>query len=321
MSSAGIVAHRLYRRGIWFAGPVAEDGALGGSEDFFLRAETPELLVAATPTPLPSEGVGQLQRISTANGLVFFHRLTTACVSFDEGLTWTACDNSLSSGGAAFRDVFWNGNKYYYDTVCSEDGITWTAIPNQPANSSVLLARDSDGAICSHQTDGTMWISLDDGATWDSKSFGSFTAPRPATDGERILISSNNGFLYYTDDLFDTVVDVSLGYQFSHSCWYARDTWLVFQYGSGGGVIDATGLRRSETGATWLPPTDAANWVLVIDNVDFDITNTATDRLFRWIVWYPDGDEFQAYTTFDAGETWSFLGTFYGPCLGLACLT
>lgn len=153
--------------GGWFAGPVAENGAAGGVETFYVRAETAEALPLATPTPFPAEMLGSHTRMSVANGALFFHAATAAAVSTDGGASWTTCNSPLKLD----RDVYWNGNFYYNGTQRSADGITWATTPNLPADTEYVVAKTYQNAIVavvqpSLVTTISLAVSFDDGGNW-----------------------------------------------------------------------------------------------------------------------------------------------------------
>lgn len=192
--------------GPWFFGPVAINGALGGSEAYYKTTSDPTDWSAA-PVALPV-ALGGLSRISVANRAVFFMDVGSGLmtVSTDAGATWDTCTGVTID---ATLDVFWNGNFYYHNTTRSADGITWGAIPSLPANTKVRLARQSDGAVVGWQTSTGYQVTVNDGTSWTLRTgYGTDAPDTAATDGSRITfnISSTQG--RYTDDLFATATAV-----------------------------------------------------------------------------------------------------------------
>lgn len=189
--------------GYWFFGPVAEGGASGGSQLFYLRTQDPtNWSVALRPAPA---GFSSITRITSANGAVFmFGAAGQQAVSFNAGASWTACSGLTHD---ATLDVFWNGNFYYHNTSRSADGITWSAIPSLPSATTIRLARQSDGAIVGWQDfpGYSFQISTDDSVSWTTRSgYGTSGTDTLATDGSRIVFSYAGNVGAYTDDLFAT---------------------------------------------------------------------------------------------------------------------
>lgn len=149
-------------RGYWFAGPIAINGASGGSENYYKVTNDPTDWSGA-PVALPLGRTG-LRRISAVQGKVFMSfTAANGVVSSDYGFSWTACDTSLPN-----QDVYWNGSYYVCGTIMSADGITWTTIPNLSGTPDFTAARPLDSVIvCLYSaTPSRLEYSFDSGANW-----------------------------------------------------------------------------------------------------------------------------------------------------------
>jgi hypothetical protein len=196
--------------GPWFYGPVNQNGIGGGPQNYYLKTLNPKNWAGA-PIVLPN-GMSSIKRISTANGVVFFHGGTVgvmASVSYDGGDNFEVCDNQL----AADADVYWNGTRYYQGNLQSDNGKNWVAITNNPATAvgGTAFARDSDGVIIIADSIGRVHVSVNHGANWTPKTLP-FSAPVSAsmeTNGTRISASMPSGVGFgYTDNLFTSVTNV-----------------------------------------------------------------------------------------------------------------
>lgn len=221
----------------WFFGPVAENGASGGSQLFYLRTQDPtNWSVPLRPTPA---GLSQITRITSANGAIFmFGSVGQQVVSFNAGASWATCSGLTHD---ADLDVFWNGDFYYHNTSRSADGVSWGAIPNLPASTSIRLARQSDGAVIGWEFFTQYHVTVDNGANWTARSgFGTSAPDTMATDGSRIVFNTIGTGPRYSDDLMAT---------FSSS---GANTQYSAYHGGGGFVAKAfpQGLRDINDGAT-----------------------------------------------------------------------
>jgi hypothetical protein len=163
-SSIGIVAHSIFGGSVWFAGPVALNGAAGGSEHYYKRTEDVTDWSGA-PIALPL-GKTALQRIMTAHrGVWMTFTSGNSVVSFDAGDTWDECDVDLQE-----EDVYFNGRVYVCGSRLSTDGIAWTTMPNMPADMrAYTAARQQDNLIvCAYNTGTISYFeyTFDEGATW-----------------------------------------------------------------------------------------------------------------------------------------------------------
>lgn len=283
----------------WFFGPVAENGALGGSEAFYKKTTDPTDWSGA-PIALPN-GMSALGRISQSRGTLFFHPSDAnenAQVSRNGGITFAAADHPLFATGENNYGIYWNGSYHHFRHLRSADGLTWTAIPNLPlaaADIDSYFARDSDGAVILAGVDGNIHTSLNNGATWTTRAdpYSGATFYPFSTDGDRILGGAGGGIgVGYSDDLFATaatfVPDAGV------TCTYANGAWL----GLGGGQ-----LRRSTTGAAF-DDVQAVVTVLVI-NALIDYGQDV------WAFADADGTEAIVYTSDDNGETFVAGDTLY----------
>lgn len=189
--------------GGWIFGPVAENGAAGGPQQFYLQADTLEELPLATPRPAPA-WMSNITRICrTENGAVFMSSggAANGAVSFDGGSTWQECNSPIDQD----TDVTWNGNYYYARLLRSADGITWEAIPNLPAGAQRVIARQYfNNPIVAAQTT-KVHVSLDDGGNWVEYAGYTGLDWYSITPGHLQFKLSHNTFGYYTDDLFKTL--------------------------------------------------------------------------------------------------------------------
>lgn len=285
---------------LWLYGPVNEDGAGGGSTAFYKRTLDPADW-SADPLPLPGTMTG-LDWISVANGLIFFHAPSDAengYVSSDGGYTWTECDHPLYLDTIPQRDVYHNGNFYYYGNVRSVDGETWTAIPNFPAGITTTswLARASDGAFLVSATNTNIYVTLDDGATAFTTRVNPFTGVQQGhmvTNGTRVVGAGGIGY-GYSDDLFATAAIAGTDGP-GGSLMFANGVWVGQRFE----------LMRSTNGATYTQ-------VLAIDTVSAQ-ERRAEFGQGKW-VW---ADQVGAAETLfhlsdDNALTWEPGETVYGP--------
>jgi len=292
--------------GPWFIGPVAQNGALGGSNLFYKRSFDPSDWSSA-PIAGPS-GFSAITRISTANRAVFRQgNIGEMAVSFNGGGSWTACTGFVVNTD---RDVYWNGNFYYHNTKRSADGITWTDIPNLPASSTVRLARQSDGAIVTFTNSFAYHISTDDGATWTTRGGYGNTALQLATDGERIVFTVSDLSGRYTDDLFATS---------------AAPTGSLIQYSAfhgGGGFLAKTfprGIIDLSDGSAQSGP------VLDVSLCGGDASPSICGAGGVWLALEfrasgaPDTCAVRIST--DGGTTWGEAALVYGPVQNIACMS
>lgn len=190
----------------WFAGPVSENGAGGGSTLFYVRADSADGLVSATPEPLPANGSGALLRISSANGAVFFHRATAASVSFDGGVTWHQCNTPLSTT----LDVTWSGAYYYCGLERSADGITWSTVTGLPPGTAYLVAQEYQHELVAVRnpdtSEASISVSLNDGGIWTDRYAFGVSVSHVTPGGREWKMTTNSTVPAYTDDLFETVL-------------------------------------------------------------------------------------------------------------------
>jgi hypothetical protein len=216
----------------WFFGPVAANGSLGGSELFYLRTADPTNWAVSLRAAPPN--LSNISRITSANGAIFmFGNAGEQAVSFNAGATWTACTGLTQENT---RDVFWNGDYYYHDTRRSANGIAWEAIPNLPANTTIRLARQSDGLVVGWQGGIGYQVTTDNGANWTLRS-GSYTNPSTiSTDGVRITFNIGDIVGYYTDDAFATATVMAV-------------SGIVYStYHGGGGFIAKSTITENPIG-------------------------------------------------------------------------
>jgi hypothetical protein len=218
--------------GGWIAGPVAVNGALGGSQQYFQRADTLEDLPFAIPTLAPH---GFSKICKTANGTLFLYSHVQMSVSFDRGATWTLCVNGGVASGDAY-EVTWNGHYYYHKTRRSADGVTWVAMTGLPAGTTEVVGREffnndilavtSPGAPPS-----SLYQSFDDGDNWELKlTYPSWSIGTPVS-GHLIWEwpVDSGARSAFTDDGFDTVQDVA-GANYEYRAFYSdefQDAWLI----------------------------------------------------------------------------------------------
>jgi len=288
--------------GTWLYGPVAQNGAAGGSEAFYLKASTPEGLFSATPIAIPS-GMDSLQRISVAGGAVFFQGNSGSRVSFDNGLTWTATSETLSVS----YPVRWNGAYYWCGLRRSADGIAWEAVPNIGVNAvAILMARDSDGAVAYSSTDRTIYVSMDNAATWTLKrtSIWEVSHGMSATNGSRIWWTEDSTRGLYTDNLFENANNT-----------YGTASQEYTPYYGGGFVITKANSRLIRT------PEDSAVGVIVQDPFLYGARNGQNIAYGGGGLWAAEYSTNNAsaprqraiWVSSDFGETWAPLGfTLYG---------
>lgn len=229
--------------GVWFAAPVAVNGSLGGSENYYVMSSTPQGLSAATPIPFPAELTGSFLRASVANGVVFFHGSTTAAATFDRGDTWEQLNTALPTD----FDVFWNGNYYYCGTQRSADGITWATVLGLPSGTSYVVAKLYQNMIVAVRDPGgssaRVSTSIDDGSSWTDfpATLFSNAAMVYMTPGKleefRFTLSSTNGFR--TLNSFSTVDIEVFGGQKPFYSGEADDVWI--RKGSGNVLYRAIG--------------------------------------------------------------------------------
>lgn len=190
----------------WFAGPVHENGAGGGSTLFYVRADSADGLVSATPEPLPANGSGVLSRISSANGAVFFHRATAASVSFDGGVTWHQCNTPLSTT----LDVTWSGAYYYCGLERSADGITWSTVTGLPPGTEYLVAQEYQHELVAVRSPlnsslARVSVSVNDGELWTERPLFGYIVAYVTPGGREWKMTLNSTAPFYTDDFFSSV--------------------------------------------------------------------------------------------------------------------
>ena len=213
MSSAGVIAHSIFGGSVWFTGPVALNGAAGGSENYYKKTEDLTDWSDA-PIALPL-GKTALQRITSAHTKVWMaFTAGNSVVSSDNGETWTECDVDLPE-----EEIYFNGRVYVCHTLLSTNGVNWTTIPNLSGTPRFTAARQQDNLIVCAYAPGTATYfeyTFDEGVTWTTVLQGGSFADEDVyslTVGNRtgrINYSLNNvapssgisGF--YTDDLFVT---------------------------------------------------------------------------------------------------------------------
>lgn len=285
----------------WFFGPVAQNGAAGGSEAFYLRTSDPtNWAVGLRPLPAP---VTTLRRITSANGAIFFiENSTNQAVSFNGGSSWTACSGMSADDEL---DVFWNGNFYYHSTRRSADGVNWEAIPNLPANTTVRLARQSDGLIVGWQSNTGYQVSTDDGASWTLRTgYGTSQPNTMATNGERISFNISNTQGRYSDNQMAS--STSSGDEVQYSAYCDGVNFVC--------KANAPGVRELGTdaiqGAITLP---------VDTNARSDANIFGAPGAFVAAL-YVTGTpvETTVYVSDDGGITWDNVATLYGGSANIA---
>ena len=298
----GVAKATVPAQGTWFYGPVAENGPSGGSELFYLKADSPGDFASATPVAIPS-GLGNLARFSSANGAVFSHGNLGSYVSFDNGASWTACSETLPTN----YPVYWNGDYYWCGLRRSADGITWEAVPNIGVNAvAILMARDSDGAVAYSSTDRTIYVSMDNAATWTLKrtSIWEVSHGMSATNGSRIWWTEDSTRGLYTDNLFENANNT-----------YGTAFQEYTPYYGGGFVITKANNRLIRT------PEDSDVGVIVQDPFLYgarEAQNIAYGGGGLWAAEYSTNDasspkQREIWVSSDFGETWASLGfTLYG---------
>jgi hypothetical protein len=282
---------------------VAINGASGGSELYYKTTLDPTDWSAA-PIALPA-GIGNLQRITVANSAVFMIGGSGQAVSFNRGASWTACTGLTA---VTDLDVFWNGSHYYHNTQRSSDGITWGAIPNLPSNTTIRLARQSDGAVIGFRTSTSLFqITVDGGTNWTVGTVGPGSNPSTmATDGSRITFNQSGVIGRYSDDLFATGTNSGADTQYSS---YEADGVFMCK-----GL--PTGIRRLGNGSTQgtvavAAPTNA--------NVDPNVFGAESDWIFSSkVAGTPSVNTI--YHSADGGATWGVVATLYGNGGNVACV-
>lgn len=296
----------------WWAGPVDGPGGTSG----YATAESPQGLLTATPTPLPAVGDGALTNLSVANGRVFFHRSNLACVSLDNGVSWTACNDPLTSGFP--EGVFWNGRKYWHGGVCSDDGVTWTPIPDLPATGTVKLARDTDHLVVVQTSDGTSHVTFDDAATWAARPTTFAYTDVMATDGDTITFSSSFNYQHYTGDVFQSVPAANPTNGFVFGNFYSNGAWYAIRFMSGSGITSAYGILRTEDPANWPDAAIVANYAFIEDGVDLVTNHMAFDGEGVCLSWQVQGGSTDLYASFSNGVAWEGIGTLSGQVQNIA---
>lgn len=252
--------------GKWIFGPVAQNGAAGGPENYYRTTNDLTDWDSGTLHPLPA-WLTSLDRISTANGRVWLYGNGNSAFSDDRGISWTECDSDLPDE----HNVTWNGDYYYCHAQRSEDGIAWTEIPNLSGIPLDTLARDSDGLIvCTYPTVGPNYLfetSSDNGATWATHTvFGGISFL--ATDGGQTQFTYNASSGKRTFD-FTTYYDVSL--ETAYTPYYGGGIWLrkgfsgrllrsvdsgasfsIIKFGTSLGALHQNTVAYSEDQETWV---------------------------------------------------------------------
>ena len=310
----GVTASTVLNTGSWFSGPVSI-----GSDQGYLKATTPAGLVTSTPEPLPIQGSGSLLRISCANGKVFMHRDTAGCMSSDNGATWTACDSSLWLNSWA-RDVYWNGSKYWYEGICSDDGLTWAAIPNLPSGGRVVMARTSDGMVVVQDAGGVFHTTVTDGASWVTRLDASsgVRTDIPATDGADFVYTTNDNYPRFSTDNLTTgqATNYENNSVFSH--FYSNGAWFGLKYHSGDGISLAYGIMRATAAGVWPNCQFTANFAFIQDGVNLDTNMMAFDGAGTCVAWERDGTDCNLYVSTNNGVSFAYAGTFTGNATNIA---
>lgn len=190
--------------GKWIYGPVAENGSSGGTEAFYMTADTPEDLPFATPTPLPA-WIPALARISVANGVVFLHGFGAipAAVSFDRGITFQQCNTFIHQD----TNVTWSGSNYYCLTKRSPDGLTWSGVPNLSGTPIDIVGGANKVIAVYPGMFNKFEVSTDEAASWTARGtlFDFPPAALPIIGaGGRIHFVLDSVRAYYSDDNFLT---------------------------------------------------------------------------------------------------------------------
>lgn len=227
--------------GRWLFGPVAQNGAAGGSMRYYRTCDDAADWSSSTLHEAPA-WVSQIQKVSTANGNVFMHAgsVANAAVSYDKGVSWEECDSPIDSS----NNVYWNGDYYYCRTQRSANGKNWEVIPNLSGSPSETIARDSDGMIiCAHTGAGpAYWIetSANNGASWVVWPMGS-SVSLLATDGVQVQLTlgSTGGYRTFDFSIFDSV-----SFETAYDSVFGGAIWL--RKGNGGRL-----LRSSDGGLSF----------------------------------------------------------------------
>jgi hypothetical protein len=239
--------------GGWMVGPVAINGALGGSQQYYQRAATLEELPSA-PKTLAPHTFSTISRAS--NGTLFMYSNSNMSVSTDRGMTWTLCTGIGFGTISDWREVYWNGHYYYHHLYRSANGVAWEAIPNLPVGTTTCVAREffNNPLVAVTNAGGGsagIHISYDDSATWELKRSPG-TAVSDMTPGHLTWRWTENSTLgRYSDDDFDTTLgEISAPYvdyrpYYSddfHGSWMRKtfDKGIIWWSGNPGDVFELT---------------------------------------------------------------------------------
>lgn len=315
MSSTGVIAHSIFGRHVWFAGPLAISGAAGGSQDYYKRTEDlTDWSGSFLPLPLSKTG---LTYISAVHKAVFFMFSGGAAsvVSMDTGITWDECNVDLG-----MEDVQWNGRYYFCGTRRSQDGITWEAIPNLAGTPDYTRARNSDGLlICGYSLaptsffeysydDGTTWTTVNLALLWEDEALFSLTLSNRnnrihysiGTPGE-VTISNR-----YTDDLFTTDLFYAVSTQGLYYGKYGCSHLIQREYSDVLVLSKDGGWTSAEVVSATVDP--AQHWLDYGNNewafVNRDALGTPGTYTIKYSV--------------DGGDTWVNGTTLYGNSINIA---
>jgi hypothetical protein len=317
MSSAGIVAHSIFGNHVWFAGPLAVNGASGGSQNYYKRTEdltdwSSELL----PLPLSKTDLRYLCAVHRAVFMMFDSG--NSIVSLNGGVSWTECNVELD-----YQSVQWNGRIYVCGERLSSDGITWSTLPNLTGNPLFTRARNSDGLIiCGYSLDPDTRFeyTYDDGASWT-------VAPPPAGgyDAESlfgITISNRTSRIHYsigspfganvvnryTDDLFATDYPYAVSTQGLYEGRYGCSHLIQYEF-SGVLALSTDGGWSSREVLSLTTDLDK-HWLDFGDNQWAIVNRTALGNPDTYSIKYSD----------NGGLTWVTGTTLYGDEMNIAYL-
>lgn len=308
MSSAGVIAHCLTPvTGTWIAGPVAVNGALGGSQNYYKKTyDIQDWTGPALSLPLGRTGMTGASAANRAFFMMFTGQ--NAAVSFDGANTWQTTNVVLPA-----VPVYYNGSVYVCGTYLSTDGITWSTIPNLSGTPAFTVARRYDGAIiCAYQSTSRFEYTLDNGATWTVKDapneegvYSLIVMP----DAERInfgvgMYASPNIAQYFTDDLFENMIsNGSNRYHGKYGC-----SRLVNK-----GYPNTVELS-TDGGWSWDTVIGTATYNNEFNFLDFG--ENTWGLLSRVSSGSPQIHS--VYRSVDGGETWDIGGTLYGSVNAIA---
>lgn len=192
-------------------------------------------------------GMLDMTRLSVANNVVFIHNGDVggnAWVSFDGCSTFQEADNSLYNAANETYPVYHNGAYYYWRGLYSDDALTWVAVPNLPAVTIISwFARPSDGAFLIAASNGNIYTTLNNGASWTTRTnpYGGSSFYPFESNGARVAGAAGDGIGYgYSDDLFATAASAS-----------ATGPGVSLKYANGAWVGRRIELMRSTDGASF----------------------------------------------------------------------